>query len=72
VWVLLPEVEPTLREWSAFFAASATKRAAAEAGLPRAVTAREAEELLHDAEIFVALVETTLGVDAQQVLRVAG
>jgi hypothetical protein len=61
VWVILPEVEPTLREWAAFFAASADKRAAAEAGLPRAVTAREAEELLHDAEVFVRLVEDTLG-----------
>jgi hypothetical protein len=69
VWALLPEADPTLREWAAFFAAGASKRAAAEAGLPRAVTAREAEELLHDAEIFVALVETTLGIDSQQVLR---
>ena len=33
VWVLLPAVAPELAEWSAFFAAGATKRAAAEAGL---------------------------------------
>jgi hypothetical protein len=72
VWVLLPEVEPALQEWAAFFAAGAGKRAAAEAGLPRAVTVHEANDLLHDAEIFVALVETTLGLDSQPMLPVAG
>jgi uncharacterized protein (UPF0332 family) len=72
VWVLLPEVEPALREWAAFFAAGAGKRAAAEAGLPRAVTVHEANDLLHDAEVFVALVETTLGIDSQPMLPVAG
>jgi hypothetical protein len=72
VWVLLPEVEPALREWAAFFAAGAGKRAAAEAGLPRAVSIHEANDLLHDAEIFVALVETTLGIDSQPMLPVAG
>jgi hypothetical protein len=66
--VLLPEAEPALREWAAFFAAGADKRAAAEAGLPRAVTPREAEELLHDAEVFVTLVEDTLGVTSQPTL----
>jgi SAV_6107-like HEPN len=70
VWVLLPEAEPALREWAAFFAAGADKRAAAEAGLPRAVTSREADELLHDAEIFVSLVEDTLGVPGQPTLPI--
>ncbi|TDC57975.1 hypothetical protein E1200_33260 [Actinomadura sp. GC306] len=70
VWVLLPEAEPALREWAAFFAAGADKRAAAEAGLPRAVTPREAEELLHDADVFVTLVEDTLGITAQPTLPV--
>ena len=70
VWVLLPEAEPALREWAAFFAAGADKRAAAEAGLPRAVTAREADELVHDAGIFVSLVEDTLGVPGQPTLPV--
>lgn len=65
VWELLPRVEPTLSEWAAFFAAGASKRAAAEAGLPRAVTAREADELLRDASTFVSLAETALGVPAQ-------
>ena len=68
VWELLPRVEPTLSEWAAFFAAGAGKRAAAEAGLPRAVTAREADELLRDAATFVSLAESALGVPAQSLL----
>src|SRR6266540_5839613 len=66
VWELLPRVEPALSEWAAFFAAGAGKRAAAEAGLVRAVEAREADDLLRDAETFLALVETTLGLPHQQ------
>ena len=68
VWELLPQVEPALAEWAAFFAASAAKRAAAEAGLPRAATAREAEDLLRDAETFLAVAERALGVDGQPML----
>jgi hypothetical protein len=59
-WVLLSEVAPELAEWAAFFAAGAGKRAAAEAGLPHAVTAREADDLLRDAQTFLALVESQL------------
>jgi hypothetical protein len=62
VWTLLMMVAPELGEWATFFAAGATKRAAAEAGIPRVVTAREADDLLRAAEQFVALVEATLGV----------
>jgi hypothetical protein len=65
VWELLTQVEPALSEWAAFFAASAAKRAAAEAGLPRAATAREAEELIRDAETFLGVAERALGVDGQ-------
>jgi hypothetical protein len=61
-------VEPELAEWAAFFAAGAGKRAAAEAGLPRAVTAREADDLLRDAETFLALAEKALGVPGQPLL----
>jgi len=68
VWELLPRVEPTLSEWAAFFAAGAAKRAAAEAGLPRAVSGREADELLRDAQTFVSLVESALGAPAQSAL----
>jgi hypothetical protein len=68
VWELLPRVEPTLSEWAAFFAAGAGKRAAAEAGLPRAVSSREADELLRDAATFVSLAESALGVPTQSLL----
>jgi hypothetical protein len=61
-------VEPALHEWAAFFAAGAAKRAAAEAGLPRAVSVREADDLLRDAETFLSLAESALGIAAQQLL----
>ena len=60
-WVLLTIVAPELAEWAAFFAAGATKRANAEAGLPTAVTAREADDLVRDAEAFLVMVEGSLG-----------
>jgi hypothetical protein len=65
VWELLPQVEPTLAEWAAFFAASAAKRAAAEAGLPRAASAREADDLLRDAATFLTVAERALGAEAE-------
>ena len=61
VWDLLTLVAPALGDWAAFFAASAGKRAAAEAGIPRVVTAREADDLLRAAASFVAVVELALG-----------
>jgi hypothetical protein len=71
VWELLPRVEPALAEWAAFFAAGAGKRAAAEAGLLRAVSPHEADDLLRDAGTFVAMAETALGIPAQEVLPLA-
>lgn len=71
VWSVLPVVAPELAEWSTFFAASAGKRAAAEAGLP-VVTQREADDLLRDAETFHDQVCTTLHVDRQQALPATG
>jgi L-fucose isomerase-like protein len=67
-WVLLAAVAPELAEWATFFAAGARKRAAAEAGLPHAVTVREADDLLRGAEQFLLVVETTLGLSAQSLL----
>lgn len=61
-WELLVVVAPELSEWAAFFAAGATKRAAAQAGLTRSVTAREADDLMRDAATFVALVAALLDV----------
>ena len=60
-WVLLGQVAPELGEWATFFAAGAAKRAAAEAGLSRAVTDREADDLVRDVRSFLAVVESTLG-----------
>ncbi|QZY27975.1 SAV_6107 family HEPN domain-containing protein [Nocardioides coralli] len=60
-WVLLAEVAPELEEWARFFAAGAAKRAAAEAGSTRAVTEREADDLLRDADRFLHVVEQSLG-----------
>ncbi len=63
-WRLLTEVAPELNEWSAFFAAGASKRAAAEAGRP-VVSRREADDLIRDAEHFLLVVLGLLGL-AQQ------
>ncbi|MDP5184503.1 SAV_6107 family HEPN domain-containing protein [Blastococcus sp. BMG 814] len=63
-WVLLGEVAPELGEWATFFAAGAAKRAAAEAGLSRAVTEREADDLVRDVRGFLTVVEAGLGADA--------
>jgi hypothetical protein len=69
-WALLTGVAPELGEWAAYFAAGAAKRAAAEAGIRSAVTAREADDLIRDSTIFLQLVETTLGVLPGTVSRV--
>lgn len=60
-WVLLTEVAPELVEWATFFAAGAAKRAAAETGSTRAVTGREADDLVREADRFLAVVEQVLG-----------
>lgn len=66
-WELLATAAPEMAEWAAFFAAGAGKRAGAEAGLS-VVTSREADDLLRDAETFLALVDTTLGLPHQTAL----
>lgn len=68
-WDLLCEVAPEMGEWAAFFAAGAVKRAAAEAGVTGAVTAREADDLVRDVETFLAVVTTTVGVRAPSAPR---
>ena len=60
-WVLLAEVAPELAEWAGFFAAGASKRAAAESGSTRAVSERDADDLVRDADRFLAVVEQALG-----------
>ena len=70
-WVLLAEVAPEFTEWATFFSAGAAKRAAAEAGSRRAVTEREADDLVRDADRFLALVETSLGLASHAPFQVA-
>lgn len=65
-WELLVVVAPELSEWAAFFAAGASKRAAAQAGLTQAVTTREADDLMRDAATFLALVAAMLDVPCPQ------
>lgn len=59
-WLLLAEVAPELAEWAAFFAATQGKREAVRAGATAIVTAREADDLLRDAQTFLGLVERAL------------
>jgi hypothetical protein len=66
VWALLTSVAPELGEWAEFFAAGATKRAAAEAGIPRSVTAREADDLVRTSGEFLRLVAVSLNLDFTQ------
>jgi hypothetical protein len=68
VWTVLAAIAPELAEWADFFAAGAAKRAAAEAGLPGAATAREADDLLRDADTFLGLVCAVLGLPYQRSL----
>jgi hypothetical protein len=63
-WALLVQVAPELADWSSYFAAGATKRAAIEAGAHRVVTQREADDLVRAGSEFLAMVEMSLGVFA--------
>jgi hypothetical protein len=68
VWEVLPRIAPEMGEWASFFAATATRRAAVETGRGAAVTPREADDLLRDAEAFHHVVEASFGLPYQQVL----
>ncbi|MGH3845378.1 MAG: SAV_6107 family HEPN domain-containing protein, partial [Pseudonocardiaceae bacterium] len=54
-WTLLTEVAPELAEWSTFFAAASSTRAAAEAGVHRLVTNRDADDMVRQAGQFLIL-----------------
>nr|WP_168170488.1 SAV_6107 family HEPN domain-containing protein [Pseudonocardia sp. EC080625-04] len=60
VWGLLAEVAPELGEWASFFASCSRTRTAAEAGIDRLVDRRAADDLLRQAEQFVARVQLLL------------
>ncbi len=59
-WEVLPEAAPELNSWAALFASKAKQRARAEAGITGAASAREAEDLMRDVEMFLRLVERLL------------
>ncbi|PYC87822.1 hypothetical protein C7C46_03270 [Streptomyces tateyamensis] len=59
-WEVLPEVAPELGEWAVYFAAGARKRAAAEAGVRGAASARDADDLIRNTALFLRLVERLL------------
>jgi len=60
-WLVLAEVAPEFGEWAAFFAATQGKREAVRAGATTIVNAREADDLIRDAQTFLGLVEHALG-----------
>lgn len=62
-WEVLPEVAPELAEWAVYYAAGAAKRAAAEAGISSAATAREADDLIRNTALFLRLVQRLLALD---------
>jgi hypothetical protein len=60
-WRVLAEVAPEFAEWAAFFAATEAKRDAVRAGATSIVSAREADDLVRDAQSFLRLVERAVG-----------
>ncbi len=59
-WDLLSGVAPELAEWAAYFAAGSAKRQAVEAGVPTRISAREADDLVREAAVFLDLVDRAL------------
>ncbi len=60
VWQVLPGVAPELGEWAAFFAACSAHRSVIDRG--GHISAREADDLLRQAEMFLEIVQDLLGV----------
>ncbi|MEV7600237.1 SAV_6107 family HEPN domain-containing protein [Kitasatospora sp. NPDC089797] len=63
-WEVLPEVAPELAEWALYYGAGARRRAAAEAGIRGAASARDADDLIRNSALFLRLVERLLGLRA--------
>lgn len=59
-WTLLSGVAPELAEWAAFFAAASASRVAAQAGITRLVTARDADDLVRQVGQFLVLAERAI------------
>ncbi|WP_457033959.1 SAV_6107 family HEPN domain-containing protein [Kitasatospora sp. P5_F3] len=67
-WEVLPEVAPELAEWAVYFAAGARRRAAAEAGIRHAATARDADDLIRNTALYLRLVQRLLDLRPDQPL----
>lgn len=65
-WELVATVAPELREWAAYFAATEGKRDAVRAGASAIVSAREADDLVRDAQQLLSLVERSLAPNGHQ------
>ncbi|QMU75899.1 hypothetical protein GXW83_09275 [Streptacidiphilus sp. PB12-B1b] len=62
-WEVLPEVAPELAEWAVYYAAGAGKRAAADAGIASAASAREADDLIRNTALFIRMVQRLLALE---------
>lgn len=65
-WSLLTSVAPEYGEWAAFFAAHSTTRSVIEAGVRGRVSLREADDMVRQADLFLALVTRTVAGRAGQ------
>lgn len=59
-WTLLASVAPEYGEWAAFFAAHSATRSAIEAGVRGRVSQRDADDMVRQADLFLALVTRTV------------
>ncbi|MEJ2889014.1 SAV_6107 family HEPN domain-containing protein [Actinomycetospora aeridis] len=59
-WTLLASVAPEYGEWAAFFAAHSDTRSAVEAGVRGRVSQRDADDMVRQADLFLALVTRTV------------
>jgi hypothetical protein len=60
VWQVLPGVAPELGEWAVFFAACSAHRSVIDRG--GHISARESDDLLRQAEMFLEIVQDLLGI----------
>lgn len=59
-WAVLADVAPEMAEWAGFFASVEGQREAVRAGATNLVSPRQADDLVRDAQAFLALVERGL------------
>lgn len=59
-WDLLTRVAPEFAEWAAFFAAGSAKRQAVQAGIPRTISEREADDMVRQSAEFLGLVRAAV------------